>query len=139
MNGLQRAIEEPKREELLWSHRFSTVGSVGIVALSGLTPSYISFAPTVSEFASPLLAISSLRRAPAVVVGYRSREIEWRRTHADDLQAFANEWVALEGEQIVAHGPDPMEVVAEARARGIQTPYIFYVESLDESIVKMGL
>lgn len=139
MNGLQRVIEEPKREELLRSHRFSSVGSGGIAALAGLTPSYGSFALKASEFAPAPPKQGRSRRPPSVVAGYRSRELEWRRIHADDLQAFANEWVALEGEQIVAHGSDPAEVVAEARARGIQTPYVFYVEPSGESIAKMGL
>jgi len=45
----------------------------------------------------------------------------------------------LEGEEIVAHGDDPLQVVAEARAKGIQVPYIFSVEDTDENVVRMGL
>jgi hypothetical protein len=51
---------------------------------------------------------------------YRGRELEWRRTHGEVLRAFAGEWVVLEGEEIIAHGDDPIRVVAEARAKGIK-------------------
>jgi Family of unknown function (DUF5678) len=59
--------------------------------------------------------------------GYRTQELEWRRTHRDVLRNFAGQWVVLEGEQIVAHGKDPQQVVGDARAKGVQVPYIFYV------------
>jgi hypothetical protein len=41
--------------------------------------------------------------------------------------------------KIVAHGGDPVQVVAQARARGIKIPYLFYVEAVDEGVVRMGL
>jgi hypothetical protein len=58
---------------------------------------------------------------------HRARELEWRRTHREVLRNFAGQWVVLEGEEIVAHGKDPQQVVVEARAKGIRVPYIFYV------------
>lgn len=71
--------------------------------------------------------------------GYRSRELEWRRTHGELLRTFAGQWVVLDGEEITAHGLDPEKVVAEARAKGIRLPYIFYVEAQSEDVVRMGL
>ncbi len=70
---------------------------------------------------------------------FRNRELEWRRTHPEILKSFKNEWVVLEGEEIIAHGPNPIDVVATARAEGIKAPYVFYVESSSEGISKMGL
>jgi hypothetical protein len=55
------------------------------------------------------------------------------------LQQFAGQWVVLEGEKIVAHGNDPLQVVTEARAKGVQVPYIFRVEITAENEVRMGL
>ncbi len=74
-----------------------------------------------------------------VTPGHRSLELEWRRTHKDILQEFIGMWVVLEGEGLVAVGGDPAQVVTEARARGIQVPYLFYVEREDEDVVRMGL
>jgi Family of unknown function (DUF5678) len=75
----------------------------------------------------------------SVASGHRSRELEWCRTHTEVLRQFAGQWVVLEGEEIVAHGDDPLQVVAEARAKGIQVPYIFYIENMDAKVVRMGL
>ena len=70
---------------------------------------------------------------------HRSQELEWCQTHREALQAFTSQWVVLEGEQVIAHGEDPVQVVTEARARGIKVPYIFYVEPRDEDVVRIGL
>lgn len=78
--------------------------------------------------------------SPAIspVSGHRSRELEWRRTHQEVLRNFVDQWVVLEGENVVAHGEDPQQVVAEARARGIRIPYIFRVkEPSGESTVTL--
>jgi len=68
----------------------------------------------------------------------RSREIAWRRAHEHELRALAGQWVILEGDELIARGPDPRPLVATARARGIQVPYLFFVEPAGEN-VKFGL
>lgn len=70
---------------------------------------------------------------------HRSRELEWRRTHGETLRTFPGQWIVLEGEEIIAHGRDPVELVSEARRRGIRVPYIFFVETQTEEVVRMGL
>ena len=69
----------------------------------------------------------------------RSRELAWREANRDDLQAFAGEWVVLEGEQIIAHGLDPPELVADARRSGVLVPYVFFVDRPQIDVVKIGL
>jgi len=64
--------------------------------------------------------------------------LEWRRTHAETLQQFENEWVVLEGEEIIAHGSDAAQVIREAKSRGIKTPYIFFVEQESANFVRIG-
>jgi hypothetical protein len=93
--------------------------------------------------ANPEAAPVELDPAPSdpkpVALGHRSRELDWCRTHAEVLRQFAGQWIVLEGKEIVVHGDNPLQVVAEARAKGIQVPYIFYVEDTDNNVVKMGL
>ena len=70
----------------------------------------------------------------------RHREHAWRGAHAEALQAYAEQWVVLEGEQVVTHGPDPGRLVDEARSLGIASPYLFYVEpSSSPKQVRIGL
>jgi hypothetical protein len=137
MDGLQRAIEEPRIAGLQRIYPPTSVGSLSIIGFAGLTTSSTSLELRFPPVQQVLRRLSG--QVPSVVSGFRSRELEWRRTHPEALGAFANEWVALEGEQIVAHGKDALQVVTEARARGIQTPYVFFVESPHEDVIKMGL
>jgi hypothetical protein len=74
-----------------------------------------------------------------VASSVRHRELEWRRTHMETLKQFENEWVVLEGEDIIAHGPDATQVIREAKSRGIRMPYIFFVERESDNLVRIGL
>jgi hypothetical protein len=58
----------------------------------------------------------------------RERELLWLQTHRAELQQFVGQWIVLEGEQVVAHGADPVAVVREARAKGIGGPFVYRVQ-----------
>ena len=57
-----------------------------------------------------------------------------RRPHT-----HTGEWVAMQGDQMLSHGADPVRVVAEARERGARVPYLFRVPRPDEDVVRIGL
>lgn len=69
----------------------------------------------------------------------RERELEWRRAHATELRRYENEWVVLEGQEIIAHGANAADVIRQAKSRGVQTPYVFFVESEADDVVRIGL
>lgn len=83
----------------------------------------------------PSKAIPQTRSAS----GGRRIELEWRRTHREELLQYAGRYVVLEGEKIIAHGPDPRRVLAEARAKDIPIPYIFFVDDAPEDASRTGL
>lgn len=58
----------------------------------------------------------------------RRREIAW--TIKPDLRLLG-EWVALEGDEVVAHGTDGKAAYECARAKGIVSPFLFYVSEPD--------
>lgn len=77
---------------------------------------------------------------PSSPVGaHRERELEWRHTHARELRQYENQWVVLEGEEIIAHSPEAAQAIRQAKSRGIRTPYIFFVEAESDESVKIGL
>jgi len=87
-----------------------------------------------------LSVVGDLRTdSPSIPPSFRERELEWRSTHAETLRRFENEWVVLEGEEIIAHGSDAAQVIREAKSRGIKTPYIFFVEQESDNFVRIGL
>ncbi len=75
------------------------------------------------------------RRSPkssgtAAVPLFDHRAIEHRfiEEHPEAFEPFVGEWVVLEGTSIAAHGREPVEVVNQARGRGIKVPYILRVD-----------
>ena len=59
----------------------------------------------------------------------RAIESDWVDRHRDQ---FLGEWVAVEGERLIAHGTNPREVYLTARAVGITTPFIVRVHEREE-------
>lgn len=58
----------------------------------------------------------------------RSREYQWLKDHARE---YVGQWVALEGDQLVASGATAVEVLDVAKAAGIDRPLIVQVEDPD--------
>lgn len=72
--------------------------------------------------------VSGKRVPPPVPYKDRSREYEWLKEHARE---YACQWVALEGNQLIAHGMNASEVFAAADASGIERPFFVQVEDPD--------
>lgn len=81
------------------------------------------------------------RRPDQQETGPRKKEVAWREAQREMLQKrYAGQWVVLEGEEIISHGPDAATVVAEARRQGIHVPYLFKVETdLPPGVSLLGL
>ena len=56
---------------------------------------------------------------PVPASGERVGELTWLKTHG---QGYIGQWVALEGNRLVAHGADARSVRDEARRLGVQVP-----------------
>jgi len=54
-----------------------------------------------------------------------TRELRWLVEHAP---AYAGQWVALEGDRLIAHGPNATEVFDAADADGAHLPLVTFVE-----------
>jgi hypothetical protein len=61
------------------------------------------------------------RRRPAPAMG-------WLRLRSEE---YGGQWVALDGDRLIAHGPDAMAVYAAAEADGAYLPMIDYIEPAD--------
>jgi hypothetical protein len=137
MDGLQRPLDDHNRGAYQFTTATGTtnVGSIGFLGLRALGGvSGLVFNAPVQPNLNPVFNPPVSRAG-----GYRTRELEWRKNNSDALRSFAGQWVALEGEEIISHGPDPVAVAADARARGISTPYIFYVEFLAKDVIRIGI
>jgi hypothetical protein len=68
------------------------------------------------------------RVPPPVPHKDRSREFKWLREQG---AAYAGQWVALEGDQVVASGERGGEVLAAAKVKGVERPLLVHVEDPD--------
>ena len=105
--------------------------------LVGLTPliggEYRSWA------AYTALGGTQIYLAKSAPAGHRVRELNFQESNPSALRPFVGQWVVLEGESIMAHGSDPVRVVADARSQGVRVPYVFYVEEPKDDTVWIGL
>lgn len=58
----------------------------------------------------------------------RERERRWLDEHRDE---YVGQWVALEGDHLLASGPDGRAVYEAARAAGVRAPLVTRVEPRD--------
>lgn len=75
----------------------------------------------VLRFADGLSRNTSARSVPS---RDRSSEITWIEKNR---AAYADQWVAVEGDQLIAAGVDPLNVFAAAKDAGIKTPFVVHV------------
>ena len=57
------------------------------------------------------------------------REQRWLDEHREE---YLGQWVALEGDRLLASGPDGRAVYEAARSAGVRAPLVTRVESRDE-------
>lgn len=75
------------------------------------------------------------KRLPAKPMKDRSREMAWLAAHRHE---YAGQWVALDGDRLIAASPDRQELSAAIKAAGVELPLIHRIAAPDEPL-PMGL
>jgi uncharacterized protein DUF5678 len=75
----------------------------------------------VLRFADGLQQQSAVRMVPS---RDRSREMEWI---TENRARYADQWVVVEGDRLIAAGADAHKVFAAAKAGGIEVPFLVHV------------
>lgn len=55
-----------------------------------------------------------------------NRALRWIEQHRAE---FSGQWVCLDGDRLVSHGEDARKVFEEAKAKGIEIPFIEHITS----------
>lgn len=138
--GSAGVIQELPERVGLASGRLA-VAPVSAVAITGLLA-------TQREDFRPMALFTGierkLRHLPAVeadpIASWRQQELAWRQANATMLQErFRGNWIALEGERVIAFGPSAAEVARAARALGVVCPYVFLVRADQGDIGVFGV
>jgi len=66
---------------------------------------------------------------PAPARDTHEQEHAWVERHRDE---YLGQWVALDGDRLLAYGTDARQVYLAAREAGVRAPYITRVEPRDE-------
>ena len=69
------------------------------------------------------------KRVPSKPVPDRTSELRWIQKHARE---YIGQWVALDGDRVIAHSPDAQEVFAAVDADSAYLPLIHFVEDPDK-------
>ena len=64
-----------------------------------------------------------------VAYSMRSLEYQWSKAHGSE---YVDQWLVVEGHRLLSHGPDGKAVYDEARAAGIDTPFLTHVAPPDD-------
>ncbi|MBV9744804.1 MAG: hypothetical protein JO099_13665 [Acidobacteriia bacterium] len=75
----------------------------------------------VLRFANSLDGDPAERRVPS---RDRSSEVKWIE---ENRSTYADHWVALEGDRLIAASMDPLSVFRAAQASGLETPFVVHV------------
>jgi Family of unknown function (DUF5678) len=62
----------------------------------------------------------------------RAEETAWIDRHRDE---YLGQWVAIEGDTLIAHGANPREVYLAAREAGVNSPFIERVEKRQDALM----
>jgi hypothetical protein len=71
------------------------------------------------------------KRVPPIPMPDSTREMQWLAEHRRE---YANQWVALDGDRLIAHGTNHKEVDAAAKADGAYLPMVTFVEDPDRPL-----
>jgi hypothetical protein len=58
----------------------------------------------------------------------RTQEMKWID---ENRAAYADQWVAVEGDRLIGADPDPLKVFEAARSQGIRSPFVVHVLPID--------
>jgi hypothetical protein len=75
----------------------------------------------VLRFADVLQRGATARMVPS---RDRTQEMKWID---ENRAAYADQWVAVEGDRLIGADPDPLKVFAAAKAQGIRSPFVVHV------------
>ena len=91
----------------------------------GLATHQAEILPTRPVKPAQLARSRTVRRVPYVD---RSQEMKWIREHQAE---YADQWVALDGDRVIAAGFDAEAVFAAARAADVARPFFVHMEPKD--------
>lgn len=103
-----------------------TKPSRALVTLLEQTNGHESAVPFESK--RPVTRVLDKRAEPIIPNADFSQSVQWLAKHREE---YAGQWVALDGDRLIAHGLDAKVVYAAANASGVKYPMVTQIEAAD--------
>lgn len=62
----------------------------------------------------------------------RSREMAWIE---NNRSRYAGQWVALDGDRLIAYGNDPLAFKEKVKSEGVERPFVIHIKEEPEAYV----
>lgn len=62
-----------------------------------------------------------------------SEEMRWLTENSGRLEIYRGEWLLIQGQELIAHSADFRAIRASIAERRIQSPFIYYVPTVEEA------
>jgi hypothetical protein len=125
---IQDAATAAAASGVLLKVEVGSVGNVGGVVVNHLISGFGTFNGLVVNAATPATGASRPR-----VASSESTEMSWLVQNAQELGRHKGEWLLIRGQQLLVHSPDFAELRAAVREQRINSPFVYYVPTDEES------
>jgi hypothetical protein len=95
--------------------------------------SALTYSGLVVNAAMPAVVGSQRRGENAVVANAESVEMSWLVQNAQEFERYRGEWLLIRGQQLLVHSPNFADVRTLVRERQINSPFVYYVPTEEES------
>jgi hypothetical protein len=89
----------------------------------------------VLRFLERVEASLTYEQTPSTVSERAAASMQWIAEHRAE---YAGEWVAMDGDRLVAHGADARAVAGQARQLGVSVPFLHRVEAEEPAAIWSG-
>lgn len=87
----------------------------------------VLFDKFLDSLTQPLSSTPQGQQSPQPGSSRRQQELQWIDENRSQVEKLAGNWIAVEGNQLIAYSPDFSTVLAETKRCGIGTPFIVFV------------
>jgi hypothetical protein len=125
---IQNAVKAAAASGVLLKAEVASVGNIGGVIVNQLISGFGTFNGLILNAATPTTVASRPR-----VANTESTEMSWLVQNAQELGRHKGEWLLIRGQQLLVHSPDFADVRAAVREQRIDSPFVYYVPTDEES------
>ncbi len=130
---IQDAATAAAASGVILNAEVASAGHFSGVTANELISEFGNYCGIIVTAAMPAMGSNRPGVANAVAASAESTEMAWLVRNAEELSQYKGEWLLIQGEQLLVHSHDFAALRAAVRERQIDSPFVYYVPTDDES------